>query len=192
MNNETQFSVDDTIVVVDLQNDFCLGGALAVSGTDDGYIGCINAIIGRAESEGARVIFTQDWHPLNHCSFHEQGGPWPTHCVAGTNGAELNARLHVPDTAIRIKKGTKANQEEYSGYDTEKMKRLPILAGNIYVVGVALEYCVKATAISAQAYLSKNGSVYVIKGGVRSIEQDNEKIKKHYKELENESRIQII
>lgn len=182
----------DSLVVIDVQNDFCLKGALPVPGTGNAYIKTLNSYIDTAYARGARIIFTKDWHPHGHCSFRSQGGAWPPHCVAETKGAQLHPLLNVPETAIYVEKGTKTHQEEYSGFDTDKMQNLPILAGDIYLVGVALEYCVATTAIAAQSYLSKNGSVYVIKEGVKSITQDEKKILQFYQKLAKEPRIQVV
>ena len=191
-SNDYPISEHDSLIVVDVQNDFCLEGALPVPGTGETYIDILNGYIKSAYSRGARIIFTKDWHPPNHCSFTDQRGPWPPHCVAETKGAQLHRLLCIPELAIHVEKGAKPNKEEYSGFDTEKMKNLPILAGDIYLVGVALESCVSATAIAAQSYLSENGCVYILKGGVKSIVEGNAKISEHYQSLEKEPRIQVI
>jgi nicotinamidase/pyrazinamidase len=76
------------LVVVDVQRDFCEGGALAAANTLS-LLPPLQKFIEEAKRQGAMVVFTQDWHPANHSSFKANGGPWPVHCVAGTPGAEL-------------------------------------------------------------------------------------------------------
>lgn len=189
--SDFKITTQDSIIVVDVQNDFCIGGALPVPEADDSYVDILNGYIDSASSIGARVIFTKDWHPPNHCSFKEQGGPWPPHCVAGAWGSDLHKLLHVPSGVIHINKGTEADVEQYSGFDTERLKNLPVLPGNIFIVGIAFEYCVFATAVAAQNYLSEEGSVILIKEGTRSIAKDDSVISAHIQKLDREPRIII-
>src|SRR5258708_8642171 len=89
------------LVVVDVQRDFCEGGALAAANTLS-LLPTLQKFIAEAKRRGTLVVFTQDWHPANHSSFKANGGPWPVHCVAGTPGAELMSPLkpRAPDLVI--------------------------------------------------------------------------------------------
>ncbi len=148
------------LIVVDVQNDFAdpVGG-LAVSGGDQ-IIGAVNREIGLARADGAIVVATQDWHPEHTPHFARDGGPWPVHCVGGTWGAELHPSLELPEAAARVRKG--ANGEDgYSGFtmrdprtgETTPTELEGILraagVGAVAVVGLATDYCVKATALDA-------------------------------------------
>jgi nicotinamidase/pyrazinamidase len=148
------------LVVVDVQNDFAdPAGSLAVA---DGVtiIPTINGEIAMATSVGGVVVFTQDWHPESTPHFAKDGGPWPVHCVADTWGAALHPDLAAPDDAPRIRKG--ANGEDgYSGFtmrDPTTGEEIPTELDHllreraierVVVVGLATDYCVKATAIDA-------------------------------------------
>jgi nicotinamidase/pyrazinamidase len=147
-------------IVVDVQNDFAdPAGSLSVAG-GDAVIPTINAEIGRAAEAGALTVFTQDWHPESTPHFAKDGGLWPVHCVAGTWGADLHPGLDAPGDAPRIRKG--ANGEDgYSGFtmrDPTTGEEIPteldgLLRGGgierVVVVGLATDYCVKATALDA-------------------------------------------
>ncbi len=148
------------LIVVDVQNDFAdPAGSLSVAG-GEAVIPVINAEIASAADAGAITVFTQDWHPESTPHFAKDGGPWPVHCVAETWGAVLHPDLAVPDGAPRIRKG--ANGEDgYSGFtmrDATTGEELPTeLDGllrdrgveRVVVVGLATDYCVKATALDA-------------------------------------------
>jgi len=137
-------------VVVDFQNDFCPGGVLAVPGAD-AIIPAVNTYIRMFSSAGLPVVFTRDWHPPDHSSFREHGGPWPAHCVRGTHGAQIHDDIAIPPRAIFIDKGTDRESEGYSGFEStpleEKLRRLGVR--RIFVAGLATDYCVKHTALDA-------------------------------------------
>src|SRR5919204_3163904 len=100
------------LIVVDVQNDFCPGGALGVPDGD-----AVVEPINRLASDAGFVIATRDWHPADHGSFAEQGGPWPVHCVAGTPGAELHHALDPTPIDAVIDKGQDPGTEGYSGFE---------------------------------------------------------------------------
>lgn len=138
----------EALIIVDVQNDFCPGGTLAVPG-GDAVVPVINGLIDRFPL----VVVTQDWHPSNHCSFVEQGGIWPPHCVAGTYGAELHPDLRADSIDVRVRKATTPEADAYSGFqgtDLAKQLRSQGVDG-VTVVGLATDYCVKATALDAKA-----------------------------------------
>ncbi len=139
---------NDALILVDLQNDFCPGGALAV-GDGDAVIPLVNDLV----ATFGTVVATQDWHPENHCSFTQQGGPWPVHCVANTPGAALHADLDQASIDLRVKKATTAGADAYSGFDGTTLAAQLRQRGveHVYVAGLALDYCVDATARDARA-----------------------------------------
>lgn len=153
----------DALVIVDLQNDFCPGGALPVPAGDE-IVPTVNLLVRKFE----RVFTTQDWHPADHISFHEQGGPWPPHCVQNTPGAELHPGLNAPQ-ARRILKGTDAHQEAYSGFQgtalAEELRHLGVK--RVFLCGLATDYCVKATALDA---LANGFEVIVVSDAIRGVD----------------------
>lgn len=159
------------LIVVDVQNDFCEKGSLAVAGAHE----IIEGINREIQSEKYKyVVFTGDKHPKDHVSFacnHQGQEPfktitveetgskielWPVHCVEGSQGAEFHPELKVPSNARVFYKGTKAKFECYSGFGAggetetglhEYLKSVHV--EHCYIVGLAYDYCVKATALSA-------------------------------------------
>jgi nicotinamidase/pyrazinamidase len=138
----------DVLIVVDVQNDFCPGGALPVPDGD-----AVVPVINRLMPRFGRVIATQDFHPLRHSSFAEQGGPWPEHCVQSTPGAEFHPGLDTDAIDEIVQKGTDLATDGYSGFaGTDLAERLRDAGANkVFVVGLATDYCVRATAIEAVA-----------------------------------------
>ena len=138
------------LVLVHLQNDFCPGGALPVT-EGDAIIPLINRYINLFQREGLPVIATRDWHPSNHCSFKEQGGMWPVHCVQGSRGAQFRADLHIPNGSLIISGATNPKMEAYSTFDgTSLNDHLEDMgAQTLYIVGLATDYCVKQTVLDA-------------------------------------------
>jgi nicotinamidase/pyrazinamidase len=155
-----RYDAATALVVVDVQNDFAdPAGSLSVAG-GDAVIPTINAEIARAAEGGGITVFTQDWHPESTRHFAKDGGIWPVHCVAETWGAFLHPDLAVPDGAPRVRKG--ANGEDgYSGFtmrDSMTGQEMPTELDRllrdqgverVVVVGLATDYCVKATALDA-------------------------------------------
>ncbi len=140
------------LIIVDVQADFCPGGALAVPDGD--------AVVPRANALARSddfdlVVATRDWHPIDHGSFAtaEPPGPWPVHCVQGTSGAELHADLDRGPIDIVIDKGTAIDTEGYSGFDGTGLAALlhEHAVDAVTVVGLATDYCVRATALDARA-----------------------------------------
>jgi nicotinamidase/pyrazinamidase len=138
----------DALIVVDVQNDFCPGGALAVP-DGDAVVEPINVLA----AEMPVVVATRDWHPPDHRSFSEHGGPWPVHCVAGTPGAELVDGLDVARLSAIIDKGMASDADGYSGFEATGLEGLlrALEVGAVHVAGLALDYCVRATALDAAA-----------------------------------------
>jgi nicotinamidase/pyrazinamidase len=136
------------LVIVDFQNDFTPGGALAVAGGDE-IADRLNALAGSDEFD--LVVATRDWHPPDHGSFAAQGGPWPPHCVQGTDGAELHPALDRAAIDVIVDKGQDPGTEGYSGFEATGLAELLRSRGvdGVTVVGLATDYCVKNTALDA-------------------------------------------
>jgi nicotinamidase/pyrazinamidase len=152
------------LIVVDVQNDFCPGGALAVP-DGDAVVDPVN----RLASEASFVVATRDWHPPDHGSFAEQGGPWPVHCVSGTAGAELHAGIDHGQIDVVVDKGQARETEGYSGFEGTGLEELLRSRGvdTVDVAGLALDYCVRATALDAKR---AGFEVVVHRGATRAVE----------------------
>lgn len=161
------------LLIVDMQNDFCPGGALAVKGGNE-IVPVINNYIKYFSAGRHLVVFTRDWHTPDHCSFKQQGGIWPAHCVAGTAGAAFHPELYIPDEALIISKAASAEKDAYSGFEgtspdgetlDEVLKKKDVK--ELTVCGLATDYCVKSTVLDAL----KNGyTVKLLIDGVSAVE----------------------
>lgn len=158
----------DALLLVDVQNDFLPGGSLAVPG-GDAVIGPLNHCIAQFTRAGLPVFATRDWHPPQHCSFREQGGPWPPHCIAGTPGAAFAADLHLPPDAVVVAKATTAEQDAYSGFEgTELAARLrEVDVRRLFVGGLATDYCVLNTVRDA---LAEGFAVMLLRDAIRAVD----------------------
>lgn len=138
----------DALLIVDLQNDFLPGGALAVPGGDL-VIAPINALIALYHGRGLPVYASRDWHPGAHCSFAAQGGPWPPHCVAESEGAAFSRALRLPENAIVVSKATSAAEDAYSAFSGTGLARSMLAEGitRLAVCGLATDYCVLNTVL---------------------------------------------
>jgi nicotinamidase/pyrazinamidase len=155
-----RYGPETALIVVDVQNDFAdPEGSLSVPGAET-IVAAVNREIVSASEHGAMVVATQDWHPAHTAHFAAFGGSWPVHCVGGTWGADLHPALAFPESNPRVRKG--ANGEDgYSGFTMRdpgtgeavptELEALLRAAGvaSVMVVGLATDYCVKATALDA-------------------------------------------
>ena len=181
-------AANEAILVIDVQNDFCPGGALAVPGGDD-IVAPINALV----SEFPVRVFTQDWHPADHLSFasqHEGADPmsvtempygpqvlWPDHCVIGTRGAEFHDRLDVRPADMIIRKGFRREIDSYSAFFENDHTTPTGLEGylrsrgveKVTLVGLATDFCVNFSAVDAAKLGFK---VTVIESLCRAIDFD--------------------
>ena len=136
------------LIIVDVQNDFTPGGALAVE-EGDAILERVNELAGSGDFD--LVVATRDWHPPDHGSFSAQGGPWPEHCVQGTEGAELHPALDRARIDMVVDKGQDPATEGYSGFDGTALGDLlrERDVDQVTIVGLATDYCVKNTALDA-------------------------------------------
>jgi nicotinamidase/pyrazinamidase len=152
MTSRTDFFLraGDALVLVDVQNDFLPGGSLAVPG-GDGVIPPLNGWIARFRAARLPIFATRDWHPPDHCSFQSQGGPWPAHCVADSEGAAFAPGLALPSDARVISKANRREADAYSGFaGTDLDDRLRRAGVNrLFVGGLATDYCVLNTVKDA-------------------------------------------
>lgn len=157
----------DALIVVDVQNDFLPGGSLAVPHGDE-VVPALNRHIALFRARGLPIFATRDWHPADHCSFREQGGPWPPHCVAGTPGAAFSSRLDLPADARIVSKATTADKDAYSGFEgTELDEQLRSLGvRRVFVGGLATDYCVLNTVKDARRH---NYQTYFLDDAARAV-----------------------
>jgi nicotinamidase/pyrazinamidase len=148
------------LLIVDVQYDFLPGGSLAVPGGDE-ILKPILKIINSYDL----VIFTQDWHPADHCSFKENGGIWPRHCVQADHGSAIHESLFGPEMRdmmgagriCLVQKGVNQDVDSYSGFwDNERKHKTDLDAilkrceiNEVHLTGIATDYCVKFTALDA-------------------------------------------
>lgn len=158
----------DVLVIVDVQNDFLPGGALAVPRGDE-VVPALNRYIREFQSRAIPIYATRDWHPDHHCSFKEQGGPWPPHCIAGTRGAEFARELDLPKKTVIISKATAQDKDAYSGFEGTdlgaRLRRQNIK--RVFVGGLATDYCVLNTVKDA---LKLGFTVMLLKDAIRAVD----------------------
>lgn len=157
------------VLIVDVQNDFCPGGALGVPKGDE-VIDVLNKMIEQALEDGDEVIFSMDDHPSETEHFKK----WPPHCVSGTEGAKLHPRLIVPEGAIIVKKGQGTIDDGYSAFDGVVAFGVSLEdylwsrgVGSLVVGGLATDYCVKATVRDGK---SKGFRVMVVRDAIRAVD----------------------
>jgi nicotinamidase/pyrazinamidase len=147
----------DALIVVDVQNDFCPGGSLAVP-QGDAVVPVMNRYMQQATESGMAVFASRDWHPRETRHFAEFGGPWPVHCVQNTPGAEFHPQLRLSPEARIVTTGTSAEDAGYSALEgtlpdgasfPDELRRLGVR--RVHVGGLATDYCVRATVLDALA-----------------------------------------
>jgi nicotinamidase/pyrazinamidase len=158
---------DDALLIVDVQNDFCPGGALAVAEGDQ-VVAVLNRWIEKAQGQGIPIYLTRDWHPAGHISFKERGGPWPPHCVQGTAGAAFHPGLQLAANAQIISKGHELDKDSYSAFGGTDLKDKLRRAGikRLWIGGLAQDYCVRETALDA---IKEGFEVHVIVDATRAV-----------------------
>ena len=143
----------DALVIVDVQNDFCPGGALGVPG-GDAVVPVLNRYAERFAAAGAPVFASRDWHPAKTMHFKAYGGVWPPHCVQDTPGADFHPQLVLPPGSAIVSKGMDPSGDAYSCFQAETADGMPFAAtlgelgvGRLFVGGLATDYCVKSTVV---------------------------------------------
>jgi nicotinamidase/pyrazinamidase len=138
------------LIIVDVQNDFCPGGSLAVADGDK-VVAPLNQLIGEFLDRGEPVIKTRDWHPAKTKHFEAYGGNWPVHCVQETHGAEFHPGLTDDPRITIISKGMNESADGYSGFDGTNLAQLLNDQGvkEVWIGGLATDYCVKHTVLDA-------------------------------------------
>jgi nicotinamidase/pyrazinamidase len=162
----------DALLIVDVQDDFCPGGALAVA-DGDRVVPALNRYIERFQKSRLPIFATRDWHPEMTRHFKAYGGLWPPHCIQGTKGAEFRADLHLAPDAVVVSKGMGADEDSYSGFDgrDEKGTALAELlraqgVGRLFVGGLATDYCVKHTVLDG---LKQGFHVVLLEDAARAV-----------------------
>ena len=146
---------DRALLVVDVQNDFCAGGSLAIEGAEQVVV-ALNRHIADATAAGLTIYAARDWHPAITVHFAPQGGPWPVHCVQGTAGARFHPGLQLPAGTILISKGADPHSHGYSAFEGRTADGTSLLADltargirHLLLGGLATDYCIRQTTLDA-------------------------------------------
>ena len=167
-----QLGAGDALLLVDPQNDFCPGGSLPVP-DGDAVMPVLNAWAAAAEAAGIPIFVSRDWHPPRTTHFKEFGGVWPPHCIQGTRGAEFHPDLRLPPSATIVSKGMGETEDAYSAFQARDDQGRPLATllrergvRHLYVMGLATDYCVKASALGG---LEDGFRVSVVADGMRAV-----------------------
>ena len=162
----------DALILVDVQNDFCPGGALAVE-NGDAVVPVLNRYIERFADQRLPIFATRDWHPAKTTHFKAYGGVWPVHCVQGTHGAEFHPDLKLTPEITIVSAGTGADEDGYSGFlgrDSSGRSLAALLrdrgVDRLFVGGLATDYCVKHTVLDG---IQEGFRVMLIGDAVRGV-----------------------
>jgi nicotinamidase/pyrazinamidase len=161
------------LLIVDVQNDFCPGGALPAPG-GAAIVPALNRHIANAQARGEVIYASRDWHPAQTMHFKAFGGPWPPHCLQRTAGAAFHPALALPVETIVISKGDAADRDGYSAFDGHTAEGRPLAddlrargLDRLFVGGIATDYCVRQTVLDA---LKQGFSVTVLSDAVTGID----------------------
>lgn len=176
-----QIQEGDGLLVVDVQNDFCPGGALPIE-EGDRVVPILNRWIHAAREKGIPVYASRDFHPVRHVSFREQGGQWPPHCIEDSKGAAFRSDLTLPEDVVKITKGVRLDKDQNSAFDetglASQLRRDGVK--RLWTGGLAQDVCVLATVLDAR----KEGfEVLVLKEATRPVTpEEGEKALKEMEE----------
>lgn len=161
----------DGLLVVDVQNDFCPGGALPIPEGDE-VVPVINEWIAAARSLSLPVYFSRDFHPQQHPSFQGHGGEWPVHCLQDTWGARFHNDLNIPEEALFVTKGVRFDKDQNSALDETGLTHQLARDGvkRLFVAGLALDVCVWATVEDS---LKAGLETWLIREGCRAVTEDS-------------------
>lgn len=158
----------DALIVIDPQVDFFPGGRLAVP-EGDAILPAVNRAMEAFSERGLLVVVSRDWHPPDHCSFKAQGGPWPPHCIAGSDGARFAARLDIPAGCRIVSKATARDKEAYSSFEGTDLDAWLKETGiaRLFIGGLATDYCVLNSVRDA---LRLGYATFVLRDAVRAVD----------------------
>lgn len=164
---------ETALLIVDVQNDFCPGGALPVPEGDQ-VVPVLNRAIERFQQAGGLIIASRDWHPARSTHFAAYGGKWPVHCVQDTEGAAFHPQLRLPAEAVVVSKGTGENEDGYSAFEARTDDGTPLEdllrekgVRRLVVGGLATDYCVRASVLGA---LERGFEVLVLRDAIRGVD----------------------
>lgn len=166
LNDLPEIEKWDALIVVDVQNDFCPGGSLAVT-EGDKVVPVLNRVAQKFHDMDLPVIMSRDWHPVKTKHFKEYGGLWPEHCVQNTHGAEFHPDLVVHPKSEIVSKG-KGDEDGYSAFDGTGLLKILKERGvkRVWVGGLATDYCVKNTVLDA---LKEEFEVIVLTDAMKAV-----------------------
>ncbi len=166
------------LLIVDIQNDFCPGGALGVREGDQ-IIPTVNEYVNLFIKKSLPVFVSRDWHPKDTRHFKGSGGPWPVHCVQNTRGAEFHRDFRIPKEAIILSKGSDSEMDGYSVFEAHDSKKTPFLdllkkmgIEELYIAGIATDYCVRMTSLDA---FKKGLKVNVLSDAIKGVDEKDSK-----------------
>jgi nicotinamidase/pyrazinamidase len=162
----------NALIVIDVQNDFCPGGALAVKDGDQ-VVPPLNRYMAKFKAAGAPIFATRDWHPAKTRHFNTSGGPWPPHCIQGSQGAQFHPALTLPSETVIVSAGMGSDEDGYSGFlgkDERGILLVDLLrqqgVEHLFVGGLATDYCVKHTVLDG---LKEGFKVVLLTDSVRGV-----------------------
>lgn len=157
----------DALLIVDVQKDFCPGGALPIA-EGNAVVSVLNRWIAEAVAKDVPIYASRDWHPARHISFKERRGPWPPHCIQDSDGAGFHPDLELPDSAVKITKGVRFDQDQNSAFDQTGLADLLREDGvrRLWIGGLAEDVCVLATVLDG---LKAGFEVVVIQAATRPV-----------------------
>lgn len=147
----SRFEPGDALIVVDVQKDFCPGGALAID-AGDRVVPVLNRLIDEAVRAGVPVIASRCWHPRDHPSFRDHGGQWPVHCLQDSDGARFHPDLALPEQTVVVTKGVRFDHDQNSAFDDTGLADFLRAhdVRRVWVGGLAEDVCVRATVLDAR------------------------------------------
>ena len=177
----------DALLLVDVQNDFCPGGALGIS-EGDRIVPLANWYARLFERRGLPVFASRDWHPAVTSHFQAYGGVWPPHCVQNTRGAEFHPQLSLPENSIVVSKGMDPSEDAYSAFQAQTAEGETLADAlrergvqRLFIGGLATDYCVKATTLDA---VDAGFEVVVLEDSVKGIDLNPGDIARAVAEME--------
>ena len=177
----------DALLLVDVQNDFCPGGALGIS-EGDRIVPLANWYARLFERRGLPVFASRDWHPAVTSHFQAYGGVWPPHCVQNTRGAEFHPQLSLPENSIVVSKGMDPSEDAYSAFQAQTAEGETLADAlrergvqRLFIGGLATDYCVKATTLDA---VNAGFEVVVLEDSVKGIDLNPGDIARAVAEME--------